>query len=329
MSHFDWLAEQAFRQKLEQHWQLYAEAIRAEIDSPNALTGKRKVFLERFAIQDQQARTLHVHAPLPPGIDTARQREAASVLGALPPGSARLLLTFTLETPLLTRDDTPFHLFDNPVRKDHVLQRPYLAAATLKGLAVDAYQRAFPGDRPWAELGADEPTRARRFREQDASALRLFGSAEGNEAEAEPSQIGRLRWSAVWFEAVQYLVLNPQKSDTSSGSLPLQMEALAPGQTGHLELLYIPCRAEEIGDEAGIRRDLARLLAALADWWPALGLGAKRLAGYGQIQPGGAQLQARGWSFSGEQAIGEHTAQGWEAMAQWLAEQARSEEGSA
>jgi hypothetical protein len=36
-------------------------------------------------------------------------------------------------------------------------------------------------------------------------------------------------------------------------------------------------------------------LAALAVWWPVLGLGAKRLGGYGGIAIDRAELQAVGW----------------------------------
>src|SRR5690606_38477625 len=41
---------------------------------------------------------------------------------------------FTLQAPWYSRDDVPFHVLDNPVRRDRVLGLPFMAAASWKGL---------------------------------------------------------------------------------------------------------------------------------------------------------------------------------------------------
>lgn len=243
---------------------------------------------------------------------------------ALPVHSATLSLKFRLRTPLLTRDDDPFHLFDNPVRKDHIFGVPYLSAAGVKGLAADAYQRAFPGETPWFELGRDDPARTLRFRLQDPHALRLFGLADDG-VQTQGSQAGRLHFSPVWFSAVQYLIINPTDPETGLGKVPIQFEAIAPqlpnGTAVEAELTvfyFNPYGAPDSG-EAAVRGDLARWLAAVATWWPVLGLGAKRLAGYGAIEPTTARCEARGWKgWSAPRQIA--GSKSWLTMAEQIAE---------
>lgn len=247
-----------------------------------------------------------------------------------PAGSVALTLRFKLLTPLLTRDDDPFYLFDNPVRKDHVFGVPLLAAASVKGLAVDAFQRGFPARAPWSTLGEAERQRTQRYRTDNDRARRLFGLAS-DDVEHLSSEAGRLRFQPVWFSHVQYLVMNPAKSDGSgTGTQPIHFEAIAPmtdkngpmtDKNGAVQaetrLLYFnPAGA---AGAALARGDAACLVAALAAWWPALGLGAKRLAGYGAIEPLNAEAR-----LAGEDGILERKGpESWRELAAALAKGAR------
>ncbi len=304
---FDFLAdwEQQFQQP-RNSWHLDVTLGRARINatgvdpsSPKALiselTKVRGEFLARHGFDTNGRREPKGPAKrltTTPSVDPVfRTHEipGAEALNAFPKYSARLLLEFQLDTPLLTRDDDPFYLFDNPARKDHILGAPYLAAATLAGLAGDAYQRAFPAAAEW-------PGRT-PFRAQDPHAKRLFGIApDGGPKDTTEAEQGRLHFSPVWFQAIQYLVLNPGDEQRGIGTLPIQFEAIAPETTGILELRYCNPRGADASEEGDVRADLARLLGALAQWWPALGLGAKRLAGYGGITPRAATLQAKDWT---------------------------------
>lgn len=152
---FDFLAADDSPAGSSNDWRVQAAHSRRDADSPERLTGLRTDFLRRHTLENAnnrgqgRGRILPASAPLDllKLVDGAR-RPPEAVLPCLPRYSARLLLKFRLRTPLLTRDDDPFHLFDNPVRKDHLLGAPYLAAASVKGLAADAYQRAFPSREP-------------------------------------------------------------------------------------------------------------------------------------------------------------------------------------
>lgn len=306
MTCFDALADEAFRPQAGD-WLQQGARLRRTVRQNADLTARRTEFLSQYAIANAnrgqgEARLHPCHSPalLPTGLNTAT-RSMEQALAGFPRYSARLLLKFHLLAPLLTKDDDPFYLFDNPARKDHLLGLPYLSAASLKGLSADAYQRAFPNSRPWLELGKDDPDRTRIFRHDDPHAKRLFGIADdGAHIESEK---GRLHFSPVWFNQLQLLVMNPGNPATAIGTLPIQFEAIAPEQTGVLEVIYFNPHGIKDSDEATVRADLARWLAAVATWWPALGLGAKRLAGYGAIRIEKVELQAVGWSGMAEDTV--------------------------
>ena len=298
-------------------WQAHAAHLRRGIVRPEDLTGRRSEFLIRHAMELEGvelqealgdpkkarggARPLSC-ATATREIDRAGLRAAPVDMAVLPAFSAALTLRFRLLTPLLTRDDDSFYLFDNPVRKDHVFGVPFLAAASVKGLAADAFQRGFPPDLAWTELGRDDQARTMRYRKDTVAAKRLFGVAS-DDSERLASAAGRLHFSPVWFSHVQYLVMNPTKTDGSGiGTQPIQFEAVAPvAEKGkpvqaEISLFYFNPAGANDSDEATARADLACLLGALAAWWPALGLGAKRLAGYGAIVPLSAVCRATGYA---------------------------------
>ena len=285
MTCFDLLADKAFKfTPTERGWLLAASRARKDVKKQQDLTDARIAFVKKHGIQklDRNKQGESKHLPcqvIPRDLDTAR-RSKDEVLESFPSYSARLLLEFKLITPLLTKDDDPFYLFDNPVRKDHIFGTPYIAAASLKGLSLDAYQRAFPSDQ-----------RNHEFRLQDDYAIRLFG-IEDDGTTQKPSSVGRLHFSPIWFKEIQFLVMNRKKPETSTGDHPIQFEAIAPNQKGVLEVVYFNPNS----NEQTVRDDLARWLAAVAEWWPVLGLGAKRLAGYGAIQIERVTLQAVDWS---------------------------------
>lgn len=319
----DWLNDAHYARRLILNTKIfYKEGKTTEKDG---LTYQREVFLRTHAVKvegkDQKDES---RSPQGPCKILQCERpgwlpESSVNLSVFPRYSARLLLKFHLLTPLLTKDDDPFYLFDNPARKDHLLGLPYLSAASVKGLSVDAYQRAFPGQKPWIELSDSnkDPDRTRIFRYNDPHARRLFGIADDGvkiENEKGRSEKGRLHFSPIWFEKLQLLVMNPGDPTTAMGTQPIQFEAIAPGQTGLLEVVYFNPYGVKDSDEATVRADLARWLAAVATWWLALGLGAKRLAGYGAIRIEGVELRTVGWG--GISAKGENS---WLKLARWIA----------
>ena len=304
---FEFLAHDSLDIEAVRNWQTHASYLRRDVKNQKDLTDKRSAFLSRHAIEVDRPNGVHQKNHntkssddgkgtaksmrcLTQELDRAKLLRPEIDVAALPEFSAAITLRFQLLSPLLTRDDDPFYLFDNPVRKDHVFGVPHLAAASLKGLASDAMQRGFPGDVPWVELGEKDQERTMRYRLDQAMAGRLFGVAS-DDTNACFSQGGRVHFSPVWFSHVQLLVMNPTKEETGLGTFPIHFEAVAPVDDAgkpvkaDISFYYFNPAGTEHADEVTARTDLACLVGALAAWWPALGLGAKRLAGYGAIEP--------------------------------------------
>ncbi len=310
-------------------------------DAKDPVTILRRFFLHRHFVDrdgDRDGSGVGQGNALSRQCDGTRDHKAAGLretlpdLAHLPLRSAILRLGFTLTTPLLTRDDAPFYLFDNPARKDHIFGMPYLAAGSLKGLMADAYRRAFPRDGVFKGENAAEKTAA--FRRGDGSAVRLFGIAsdaspdDSGSDDSAPlgSSAGRLYCNPVWFEHIQYLLLNPKDRSTGMGTVPIQFEAIAPmtqdskAVRGELAFFYANPAAAEEADEATVRRDLARLVMACGAWLPQLGLGAKRRAGYGSITPTDAQCWARGWTKKWPGEVSLRHEESWRQLALKIAE---------
>ena len=294
-------------------WQAHAAHLRRGVLKPEDLTGRRSAFLIEHATELQGISKAEALADpkkargmaksLPCGsreLDRAELRTPPVDISVLPANSVAITLRLQLLTPLLTRDDDPFYLFDNPVRKDHIFGTPFLAPASVKGLAADAFQRGFPSEETWKSLGKDDQTRSLRYRQDNAMAKRLFGIASDNPDDLR-SESGRLHFSPVWFSHIQYLVMNPTKDDGSGiGSMPIQFEAVAPVDdkgrpvATEIRFFYFNPAGTADSDKATALGDVACLMAALAAWWPEIGLGAKRLAGYGAIAPVNANARIAG-----------------------------------
>ncbi len=147
---FDVMADDRIADQ-ERDWLFQVSMARRRAHDYEALTEQRKAFIYEHALDNPHngqgtAKPLSCHQRrMPPPVFFTAKRKAEEALAMFPRYSARLLLSIRLLTPMLTKDDDPFYLFDNPVRKDHILGLPCLSAAAIKGLAADAYQRAFPG----------------------------------------------------------------------------------------------------------------------------------------------------------------------------------------
>lgn len=312
IKYFEFLAENETYKKLlssseQNNWLNQTYFLKGNItNDKNSLRDTRNYFLKTIASENGNAKILSCK-----GYEDLKEAGLTSLpnIENLTDYSAIISLEFELLSPLLTHDDNSFYLFDNPVKKDHIFKVPYLAAASMKGLTFDAFLRAFPnneifnGDDKISK--SDKVCKYRRQEELYANAARrLFGvadNAETNLPNDNPSQIGRLHFAPIWFKYIQYLVMNPS---SEKNSMPIQFEAIAAKDSDKktvkatIDFWYINKIDGKESSELEVKADLSLLLAAMAEWLPALGLGAKRLAGYGAIKPSKATF--KGKSFKGE-----------------------------
>lgn len=179
-----------------------------------------------------------------------------------------LTVRFTLQTPWYSKDDRPFHVLDNPVRKDRVFGVPFMSAASWKGLLR------------WAcRMEAD----LLKHLEKNVNELRgwrdpewiehLFGHEKGKQ---EDFLRGALAFRPTWFNKVGFELINPHDRKRRAGTMPIIYEVVPPDAEGALRLLYAPPPGS---DEP--RATSEKLFAAIEKLLTVYGFSAKRTAGWG------------------------------------------------
>ncbi len=185
-------------------------------------------------------------------------------------------IEFTLLSPWYSKDDRPFHVLDNPVRKDRVFGTPFMSAASWKGLLrwacrmkaglfgyLDAHDMKLSG---W---------------EDPAWIVHLFGNEQ---AEGEEFSRGVLQFYPTWFDRVGIEVINPHKRKTRSGTQPIYYEVVPIGTRGKLRLLYAPLSGETKIGETGPVDVIANLTDGITSILETYGISAKRTVGWGATE---------------------------------------------
>jgi CRISPR-associated protein Cmr2 len=229
-----------------------------------------------------------------------------------PTGSFFVFFKFILEKPFISRDDIPFYIIENPVRKDKVFKVPVVSAAAWKGNLRWIIQKIFLQD-------CHEDFAEERFRHS-----LLFGTEKGMEEEGlkswakflkdlnpeadnvyrhklvehfypnlpldkkpEPHLIkikGRLNFYPTFFNQIDLTVINPHDRKTKTGKNPILIECVPAGTEGVFSLLYVPF--DLIGkDENRIKMetklDLERVLQGIKAMFLTYGFSAKKNSGFG------------------------------------------------
>ena len=211
-------------------------------------------------------------------------------------------VTFTLQTPWYSKDDRPFHVLDNPVRKDRVFGVPYLAAASWKGLLRWTLEMTtgLIGPSPTA----DEEDR----KKAKAIVLHLFGNEkakDNEEVRAKDLQQGALVFYPTWFDKIGFEVINPHSRKTRAGTQPIYYEVVPAGAKGTLRLLYAPLPGAAARDKAKPEDAIERLLEAIQALLTTYGISAKRTAGWGTASVSRWTARRRGQTPIEETALAE------------------------
>lgn len=195
-----------------------------------------------------------------------------------------LTVRFTLQTPWYSKDDRPFHVLDNPVRKDRVFGVPFMSAASWKGLLRWAC-RMEAGLLGHLEMNGNQ---LRGWRDPEWIE-HLFGNEKG---EQEDFLRGALAFRPTWFDKVGFELINPhdRKRRAGADAGPITYEVVpgprvvrtnqgeqeTPGAQGTLRLLYAPLPG------SGTPKDtFDNLFAAIEKLLTVYGFSAKRTAGWG------------------------------------------------
>ncbi|MGE5488378.1 MAG: RAMP superfamily CRISPR-associated protein, partial [bacterium] len=182
-------------------------------------------------------------------------------------------IKFKLQSPWYSKDDRPFHVLDNPVRKDRVFGVPYMSAASWKGFIRWACRM---------QAGLQEHLQRHGGKMNDWSdpdwIIHLFGNEKG---EKEDFLRGSLAFYPTWFDKVRFEVINPHSRKTRAGTQPILYEVVPSDTEGVLRLLYAPLPGDD-GLGVAERIDaLQKLLDAAEQLLTVYGFSAKRTAGWG------------------------------------------------
>jgi CRISPR-associated protein Cmr2 len=238
----------------------------------------------------------------------------------MPAFSFLLRVPFRLRKPYLSKDDTTFHLLDNPVRKEKIFQVPMVAATGWKGSlrAAMLYQLV----EWWSSLSSDKQQQhiyRKLFVKRRIQLARLFGNEKGVQTDDTSFEefldtfggkrqaqyyrrvvrryfsssgffAGRLHFFATFFDQIGLEVINPHSRQSGVGERgPILMECVPQGTTGTLLLLYVPfgspdrCdRAQDLAME--VAQDLEVTVQGLQAMLTTYGFGAKTSSGFGVVE---------------------------------------------
>jgi CRISPR-associated protein Cmr2 len=182
-------------------------------------------------------------------------------------------VSFTLETPWYSRDDRPFHVLDNPVRKDRVFGVPYMSAASWKGLLrwacrMEAELLDYLKRHDMKLDGWKDPVWI----------VHLFGNEKG---EGQHFLHGALIFYPTWFDKVGFEVINPHKRKTKAGTQPIYYEVVPARTEGRLRFLYAPLPGEIENDKVKPADFIDNLIDSITALLETYGISAKRTAGWG------------------------------------------------
>lgn len=182
-------------------------------------------------------------------------------LVSLPRYSAYWTFPVALDTDFLSGDDVALYPIENPVRKEHVLKLPMMAATSWKGALRAAFRESH-------NLADDDP-----------AVERLFGHTR---ADPEGAQAGRLFCFPCYFNRLGLMVINAHDRQEGIGTHgPILFETAPAGSKGWIALLYVPRPPVEPTQIATDLRHVASLLVTLLQVY---GFGAKTSSGFGRVE---------------------------------------------
>jgi CRISPR-associated protein Cmr2 len=182
-------------------------------------------------------------------------------------------VSFTLKSPWYSKDDRPFHVLDNPVRKDRVFGVPFMSAASWKGLLRWACRM---------QAGLSDHLEKHDMKmdgwKDPSWIIHLFGNEKG---EQKDFRSGAVVFYPTWFDKVGFEVINPHSRTRRAGTHPIYYEVVPAGTEGRLRLLYAPLPGEIEGDKVTPADFIDSFVDSIRALLETYGISAKRTAGWG------------------------------------------------
>jgi CRISPR-associated protein Cmr2 len=227
------------------------------------------------------------------------EKAPSELLRHLPFGSWLLKFTFQLEKPYISRDDAPFYIIDNPVRKDKVYKIPMVSSAQWKGTLQSVMARGILSSENTVEFmerrlmfirlfGNDKDVMAGFFEDQrdawEKEFRKQLNKFYGVKKITDLHRSGRLRFFPSFFDDIGLEIINPHDREKKTGINPIYFECVPGGGVAQFKLLYVPLdimakpKAEIIKE---IADDWKLLKEGIKDAFTLYGFGGKISSGFG------------------------------------------------
>ncbi len=186
-------------------------------------------------------------------------------ISTLPSYSFVLKFMFKLKKPYISLDENDFYIIDNPLRKDKVLNLPFVAPSSWKGSLRNSL---------W-QLNYDY---------ENDKIRRIFGNERSPNSEDIVLRMGRLYFFPTFFSKKSLEIINPHNRESRVGTVPILMESVPQDTTGYFTLIYVPfdligCEENEIKKQVAC--DIQLISKGLKSMFTYYGFGAKTSSGYG------------------------------------------------
>ena len=226
----------------------------------------------------------------------------------LPEGSWILEFPITLAKPFISKDDTPFYIVENPIRKDKVFGVPFTSAMAWKGNLRWTTMKIF------LEPNVDDPDKFAQIRFRHTL---LFGTEKGwgeikgwtkyldnlcpdakeqyrellkekfNRENAKDVHIrGMLHFYPTFWNKIDMIVINPHNRKTKTGKNPIYFEIVPAGAKGFFRLVYVPFHWLSLPEKEfkwRVIEDLESVTKGIKEMMLTYGFSAKKSAGFGLI----------------------------------------------
>lgn len=240
-------------------------------------------------------------------------------LSSLPKGGWVLEFPITLTKPFMSKDDIPFYIIENPVRKDKLFGVPFISAMAWKGNLRWAMMKVF------LEPTANNPDKFAQIRFRHTL---LFGTEKGwgeaknwtgyyldklcSNAKEQYRELlkekfnrentkdlhvqGMLQFYPTFWNKIDMIVINPHDRRTKTGRNPIYFEIVPVGAKGVFRLVYVPfywlglCE-EELKDK--VIEDLKDVIVGVREMMLTYGFSAKKSSGFGVIEDGWDKSESR------------------------------------
>ncbi len=222
----------------------------------------------------------------------------SELLKYLPFGSWLLKFTFQLKKPYISRDDAPFYVIDNPVRKDKVYKIPMASSAQWKGMLQSVMARKILSSEK-AEFikrrfmlirlfGNDKEALSAFFEGQkdawEKEFQKQFNKFYGVKKLNDLHRSGRLHFFPSFFNDIGLEIINPHDRAKKTGINPIYIESVPAGSKAQFRLLYVPLDIMAKSNSEIIKEvsdDWEFLKQGIKDLFTQYGFGGKISSGFG------------------------------------------------